>query len=904
MTSEIIFTDKQSTSARTEKTTCPYCGVGCGVEATIENNKIVNVKGLESHPASLGRLCVKGSSLHETQGDHQRILAPRLHGKETSWNNATDAVAKHFKETIEKHGPDAVAFYVSGQILTEDYYVVNKLMKGFIGSANVDTNSRLCMASASAAHKRAYGEDAMPGCYEDFDSAEVIFIIGGNPAYAHPIVYQRIIKAREENPNLKLVVIDPRKTATAKDADLFLPLKPGSDAYFYNGLMVYLAEHNKLDSTFINNHSNGFEQALATAKAQCPTIEMTATLCDLSVEDLTASYALFANNEKVITMFSQGINQSSSGVDKGNAILNCHLATGKIGKAGMGPFSITGQPNAMGGREVGGLANQLATHLYFEDEGAIDLVQRFWQAPNMATKQGLKAVDMFDAINEGKIKAIWIIATSPVVSMPNANVVRQALEKCPMVVVSECYESSDTLAYADVVLPATTWGEKHGSVTNSDRTISIQKGVIKPPGQARNDWQIICEVAQKMGYNDAFNYQHSVEIFREHAALSGFENSHPHADNRGENDIYRVFDISALADISQDAYDNFTPTKWPINNANPYGTQRLYSDNVFTHKSTKANFIAVTAKYPTNAPVNNQVIMNTGRIRDQWHTMTRTGRVAKLMTHSDEPYIDVNPQDAKKFDLKEEQLATLTNLNTSYIGRVNITDDQRDGEVFVPIHWTNNFSASALASALVNPITDNLSGQPEFKHSPVNIEPFNASWAGYLISSVAVNCPQKYWSKIQLSQGHKYVLADTEKLGNDEAVISHLFPHIHDWLVLKDDKQNILRIAGFENKQLVCFFAGSTNLTTRFNTRFIEDQIMQEHALTSRFRLMSGLDSDGSNDVGAIICSCFQIGEKTIQAAIDSKQCTSVETLGAKLQCGTNCGSCIPELKSLLSSST
>ena len=439
MTTEIIFTDKQPTSSHTKNTTCPYCGVGCGVEATIENDKIVDVKGIADHPANLGRLCVKGSSLHDTQGDHQRILTPRLYGQETSWPEATSAIAKHFTETIEKYGPDSVAFYVSGQILTEDYYIVNKLMKGFIGSANIDTNSRLCMASGSAAHKRAYGEDAMPGCYEDFDSAEVIFIIGANPAYAHPIIHQRIIKAREDNPELKLVVIDPRKTATARDADLHLPLKPGSDAYFYNGLLIYLAKNNKLDHHFITHHSQGFEQALMAAQQQFSSLADVATACDLPEADLLASYQLFANNEKVITVFSQGINQSSSGVDKGNAIINCHLATGKISKEGMGPFSITGQPNAMGGREVGGLANQLAAHLYFEDDKEIDLVKRFWQAPNMATQQGLKAVDMFNAVDEGKIKAIWIIATSPVVSMPNANLIKRALKKCPMVVLNECY---------------------------------------------------------------------------------------------------------------------------------------------------------------------------------------------------------------------------------------------------------------------------------------------------------------------------------------------------------------------------------------------------------------------------------------------------------------------------------
>jgi len=901
MTTEIFFSDKQSpvpvNMQTTGKTNCPYCGVGCGIEATIESNKIIAVKGNAEHPANLGRSCVKGSSLHETQGHHNRILSPRIHGKNVSWDEATSTVAKHFQETIEQYGPDSVAFYLSGQLLTEDYYVANKLMKGFIGSGNIDTNSRLCMASASTAYKRAFGEDVVAGCYEDLDSADAIFIIGANPAYAHPIVYQRMIKAREENPTRKIVVIDPRKTASAKDADLYLAIKPGSDAYFYNGLLMYLAEEGKLDKDYIAKHCQGFDQTLQTAQSQFTDIAAVATACDIELSLLLESYQIFAETDNVVTFFSQGINQSSTGVDKGNAIINCHLATGKIGREGADAFSITGQPNAMGGREVGGLSTQLAAHLHFENSNEIELVKRFWQAPSIATKQGLKAIDMFDAVDSGKIKAIWIMATNPVVSMPNANLVQRALKKCPMVVVSECYENTDTINYADVVLPASTWGEKQGSVTNSDRTISMHKSMIKAPGEARNDWQIITDVAHALGFEDAFNYQHPVDIFREHAALSGFENSHPYADQKGENDVYRVFDISALANISKSEYENFIPTKWPINTANPNGLKRIFTDGVFATKNQKANLIPITAQLPKILPDNNQVVMNSGRIRDQWHTMTRTGRVAKLMTHSDEPYIAVNPNDAKHFQLEDKQLAVLSNLGAEFIGRVNITTDQRTGEIFVPIHWNDNFSASARASALVNPITDSICGQPEFKHSPVNIKPFNSVWSGYLISSQAVTCPINYWSKIQLEQGHKYLLSDQQTLGDDEAFLASLYPKIDDWLVLKDDQKNILRIAGFIDKKLHCFFAASTNLALKFNTRFIEGQLNKTHDIKTRFKLMSGLDSDGENDVGAIICSCFQIGEKTIKEAIKSGQCGSVEALGEELKCGTNCGSCIPDLK-------
>ncbi|MFT5637160.1 MAG: assimilatory nitrate reductase catalytic subunit [Cognaticolwellia sp.] len=898
---DIIFTDKQSPNSITgqtiSKTNCPYCGVGCGIEATVENNKVIAVKGDAEHPANLGRLCVKGSSLHETQGLQNRILSPRVQGEKVSWDEATSTVAKHFKETIAKYGPDSVAFYLSGQLLTEDYYVANKLMKGFIGSGNVDTNSRLCMASASTAHKRAFGEDVVAGCYDDLDSADAVFIIGANPAYAHPIVYQRMIKAREENPTRKIVVIDPRRTASAKDADLHLAIKPGSDAYFYNGLLMYLAEQGKLDKDYIAKHCHGFEQTLQTAQSQFSDMSAVATACDIELSLLLVSYQIFAETDKVVTFFSQGINQSSTGVDKGNAIINCHLATGKIGREGAGAFAITGQPNAMGGREVGGLSTQLAAHLHFENSNEIALVQRFWQAPNIATKQGLKAVDMFDAVDSGKIKAIWIMATNPVVSMPNANLVKRALEKCPMVVVSECYENTDTINYADVVLPASTWGEKQGSVTNSDRTISVHQSMIKAPGEAKNDWQIITDVAHKLGFKDAFNYQHAVDIFREHAALSGFENSHPLADKRDKNDIYRIFDISALANISQTDYENFTPTKWPINTGNPNGLKRIFTDGVFATKNQKANFIPIIAQLPKILPDKTQVVMNSGRIRDQWHTMTRTGRVAKLMTHSDEPYIAVNPDDAQRFQLADKQLGVLSNLGAEYIGRVNITNEQRTGEIFVPIHWNDNFSASARVSALVNPITDPLCGQPEFKHSPVNIKSFNSVWSGYLISSQAVNCSTTYWSKIQLKQGHKYLLSDQQELGDDETILANMYPQVDDWIVLKDAQQNVLRIAGFIDNKLHCFFAASTDLTLKFNSRFIEEQFNKTHTIKTRFKLMSGIDSDGKGDVGDMICSCFQVGEKTIKEALKSGQCKSVASLGEKLQCGTNCGSCIPELK-------
>ncbi|MFC6978289.1 molybdopterin-dependent oxidoreductase [Microbulbifer taiwanensis] len=457
-------------------TTCPYCGVGCGVSATVKRRgggETVAVSGDEQHPANFGRLCVKGSALAETLGERGRLLQPRLHGREHDWDSAMDFMARQFARTIAEHGPDSVAFYLSGQLLTEDYYVANKLMKGFIGSGNVDTNSRLCMSSAVAAYKRALGADAVPCCYEDLEVADLVVLVGSNAAWTHPILFQRMQAA-----STRLVVIDPRASATSEMADLHLAITPGSDAALFNGLLNFLVERDRLDRQFIDLHTEGFDEAIDIARDW--SLAKTAAACGIAEQQLLEFFRLFAQTEKTVSFYSQGINQSSSGTDKNNAIINCHLATGRIGRPGAGPFSITGQPNAMGGREVGGLANMLAAHMNF-NAGDIDRVGRFWRADSVAQKPGLKAVDLFEAVERGKIKAIWIMATNPAVSMPDAARVASALQKCPLVVVSDCVADTDTARCADLLLPATTWGEKNGTVTNSERRISRQRAFLTPP---------------------------------------------------------------------------------------------------------------------------------------------------------------------------------------------------------------------------------------------------------------------------------------------------------------------------------------------------------------------------------------------------------------------------------------
>src|SRR3982075_47836 len=616
---------------RATRTTCPYCGVGCGVLATPDGKGGAAISGDPEHPANFGRLCSKGSALGETLGLQDRLVYPMIRcGKGTieriAWSDSLDHVAHRFKHIIARDGPGAVAFYLSGQLLTEDYYVANKLMKGFIGSANVDTNSRLCMASSVAGHRRAFGADTVPGCYEDLDEADLLVLVGSNAAWCHPVLFQRML-ANKQQRGARMVVIDPRRTDTAGDAYLFLGLKPGTDTALFSGLLVHLADTGALDRDYVERHTSGFDGALARARGTAGSIGATALATGLSEQDVAGFFQMFGDTPRVVTLYSQGVNQSAQGSDKVNAILNCHLATGRIGKPGASPFSLTGQPNAMGGREVGGLANQLAAHMAFPPPD-IDRVRRFWKAPRIATHEGLKAVQLFDAIARGEIKALWVMGTNPAVSLPNADVVREALKKLELFVVSENVTSNDTVdAGPHVLLPAQAWGEKSGTVTNSERRISRQRAFIDAPGEAKPDWWILGEFAKRLGFGAAFNFNSAADIFREHAALSAFE-------NEGERD----FDIGGLKALSDEAFDMMAPVQWPIRlNAQPQA--RFFAEGRFFANDRKARFIApeIPALRTETTPAR-PLRLNTGRIRDQWHTMTRSGESPRLGQHLPEPF--------------------------------------------------------------------------------------------------------------------------------------------------------------------------------------------------------------------------------------------------------------------------
>ncbi|MBZ5487345.1 nitrate reductase [Halomonas aquamarina] len=891
----------QATGSTCTATTCPYCGVGCGVNATLNEDGTLGIEGDRDHPANFGRLCVKGSALHETLGHHDRLTTPWVDGKATSWEAALDTLAERLQATRTAYGAESVAAYLSGQLLTEDYYVANKLFKGFLGTPHLDTNSRLCMASAVAAYKRSLGADAVPCNYEDLEEAELVVLVGSNLAWNHPVLYQRLKVAKARNPLMRVVVIDPRVTDSCEIADLYLGIAPGSDALLFNGLLAWMAANHKLDNVYLARHTQGFDDALATARDT--DLDRVAAICDIDPERLETFYYWFASQLHVVTLYSQGVNQSSSGTDKCNAIINCHLAGGKIGLPGAGPFSITGQPNAMGGREVGGLANQLAAHMDYHSPGALARVTRFWAmdtlTPRLPEAPGYKAIELFEAIERGEIKALWIMATNPAVSLPDAARVRRALEKCPLVIVSECAAHTDLLAYADIILPATGWSEKDGTVTNSERRISRQRGLLPAPGQARHDWWIICEAAKRLGFGEAFAYTHPHDIFDEHARLSGYEN---------EGEGKRLFDISGLAGLGRAGYDALAPIQWPVTYSAPHGTARLFEEGRFATPNGRARFIAVTPRLPEQAlSAAFPLRLNTGRIRDQWHTMTRTARAPRLMNHRVEPFIELHPDDAERYGIEAQQLAVLSAPSGEYRGRARISNAQRRGEVFIPMHWTDVFSNAGRSGAMLAAITDPVSGQPEAKHGAVALAPLAAAWEATLLIAQPVGdnspvgappwCRYEYWARVPMQGCQRWQLAGRQPIDDWLAQMASWLPE-QATLWCEDGGNGRLRAAAVAQGKLCWWLMvgppselpGLAWLQARFNDTRLSD--------THRRRLLAGSD-DGGADTGPVICSCHQVGQSVIMNAIRAGD-DSVEALGARLACGTQCGSCLPELKSLI----
>ncbi len=858
------------------KTTCPYCGVGCGVLARPDGT----IAGDPDHPANFGRLCSKGSALGETIGLEDRILHPIMDGARASWSTALDTVARRFTDTIAEHGPDSVAFYVSGQLLTEDYYVVNKLMKGFIGSANIDTNSRLCMASTVAGHKRAFGADLVPGCYEDLEEAEVIVLVGSNLAWCHPVLFRRIEAAKRALPDLRIATVDPRRTATTALADLHLGIEPGTDVALFNGLLTEIARSDALDAEYLDAHVTGWREALAAALNDDP------SRTGLDPDTLAQFYDLWIGTDKVVTVFSQGVNQSSSGTDKVNAIINCHLATGRIGKPGCGPFSVTGQPNAMGGREVGGLANTLAAHLSIEDAAHRLAVSDFWDAPTICTVGGLKAVDLFEGCADGRIKALWIMSTNPAVSLPRADAVRDAIRDCDFTVVTDIVET-DTTALADVILPAAGWGEKSGTVTNSERRISRQRAFLPIPGEARPDWRIVCDVAARMGWAEAFDYDGPAAIFREHAALSGIAAS-----------LGSDFDISGLVGLSNTAYDALAPVQWPVP-AHGEGPKRFFAAGGYFTPDSKARMVPVGTRAMAVEPSPAYPLrLNTGRIRDQWHTMTRTARAPLLNRHIAEPFAEIHPDDAAAAAIGAAGLAHVTTPDGDVIVRALVTDRVPRGTVFVPMHWTGLTASRGRIGVAVTDAVDPVSGQPELKGSIARLTPFDAAWYGFAVARDRPEPDCSYWARARVTGGWQVEMAGEARPSSWQDAATVLIGH-GAITSLIDTASGTARISVTDDDGVRgVFFAAA------YPVAVARGWVVEAFgAGTTPADLLAGRAGGMRPDRGAIVCSCNDVGINTILAAIDNGA-TTTDAIGVATCAGTTCGSCRSELATMIADAT
>ncbi|MBW8785840.1 MAG: molybdopterin-dependent oxidoreductase [Novosphingobium sp.] len=845
---------------RTVRTTCAYCGVGCGIRATVTGDREVQIAGDPDHPANHGRLCSKGTHLGETVGLEGRLLHPMIGDDRASWDEALDQVAGRLRACIAEHGPDSVAFYVSGQLLTEDYYVANKLMKGFIGSGNIDTNSRLCMASAVAAHVRAFGEDVVPVSYDDLDAADLILLVGSNTAWCHPVIWQRIEKARERR-GTKLVVIDPRRTETAEQADLHVPIAPDGDIALFNALLAEMDARGLVDREYLERNlevPEGFFENLAPPVG------------DIAAAKFRALGDLVAARPRMVTLFSQGANQSRSGTDKGNAIINLHLAMGRINRVGTGPFSITGQPNAMGGREVGGLANMLACHLGFSEPERAD-VAGFWNTDRLCTGPGLKAVDMFRAVHDGRIKFLWVMATNPAVSLPDTGFVREALARCPTVVVSDVIADTDTGHFAHIRLPALAWGEKDGTVTNSERRISRQRPLFDAPGEARADWRIVCDVAARLGHGAAFAFDGPGAVFREYAAMTALAPRHG-----------KVLDLSPWTATTEWHYATLKPFRW--GGEHPLARR-------FPTSSGKARLVPVTAPVTANDP-SFPLRLNTGRYRDQWHTMTRTGLSPTLSQHRREPLVEVHPRDAAALGLAADGLARVVTAYGAAIYRVQIEPGQRRGELFVPMHWTDTMSGAGRSNRLAAPDVDPVSGQPGFKNIAAWIEPVAADWRAFLVTRDAP-APDGllYWVRSRVAGGWL-----TELAGEGAIDAEALLPQ-GERLEVADPSKGMRRLAVRDDDGALVaalYVTRSGDLPPR---EWAAGQLGGTAAAPAE--LLAGRPMTPQPSRGPIVCVCHGVGANDIAEAACAGAAT-VAAIGSATAAGTNCGSCRPAIARLL----
>ncbi|MGQ0511631.1 MAG: nitrite reductase small subunit NirD [Betaproteobacteria bacterium] len=810
-------------------TTCCYCGVGCGVVVSAHKNGVFTVKGDAAHPANRGQLCTKGAALHLSTDPGARLLYPEVDGERSTWDQALDHAASKFRQVIADHGPDAVAFYISGQLLTEDYYVFNKLAKGLVGTNNIDTNSRLCMSSAVAGYKQSLGADAPPCAYEDIDAADLILVAGSNTAFAHPILYRRIEAARARKPGLKLIVIDPRATVTARAADLHLALKPGTDVALFNAMLHVIERDGLADGGFRSASTEGFDKLKPLIEHWTP--ERAAETCELPAEKIVEAARLFGRSKAALSLYCQGLNQSASGTWKNCALINLHLATGQIGRPGAGPFSLTGQPNAMGGREVGGMANLLSGHRDLGNEAHRKEVAALWGVDAVPANPGKTAVEMFEAVGRGEIKAVWIACTNPVQSMPDANAVRKALEVAEFVVVQEAFRDAETCDYADVLLPASTWAEKDGTVTNSERRVSRVRAAVPPPGEARADWQIAVDFAHRLSSEGSrlFPYQAAEQVFNEHREST-----------RG-----RDLDITGL---SYGLLERDGPQQWPYPDGAKCGRTRLYADGVFPTPSGRARFIATGYQPPAEeTDAQYPLRLTTGRLRDQWHSMTRTGLVARLFSHNPEPEVAVHATTLSSLGMVDGDLARVASRRGHVVMKIRASEEMRPGDAFVAMHWGGRFTGGIGTNALTVPAIDPFSKQPELKHAAVRIEPFAARWRGAFSSAAT--------AELQRASGAWMARFD------------------YATLTLVEGPEIVLR--------LELATAGDPDVK----------------ALAELEKIFGLPPVTGAAAFERAVCACFNVGESEIRAAVAAG--ATLAGLQKNLLCGTNCGSCVPELRRL-----
>jgi anaerobic selenocysteine-containing dehydrogenase len=691
------------------KTVCPYCGVGCGLVAKVRGGRVVEVRGDKEHPSSRGGICNKGAQLDAIIDTQNRVKTTHWRDSRTqtfeptSLDAALPRLAERIKKIVNQHGPDAVAFYISGQLTTESQYVFNKLAKGALGTNNIDANSRLCMASAASAYKMAFGSDGPPTCYDDIEHAECFLVLGANMAECHPVLWQRVRK-RLTRKRVRVIVVDPRRTPTAEGAHLHLAIKPGTDVALLNAILHVVIAQHWTNERFIRNHTEGWDEVRNVAEAWSPA--RAAKVCGISEIDIHRAAFWFGASAEALSFWAMGANQSTSGVAKNLGIINLHLATGKIGRPGSGPFSLTGQPNAMGGREVGYMSGLLPGYREVANAEHREQVAKIWGFPagRIQPKPGLDATRMFEAVETGQVKALWIVGCNPIATMPNTNQVRRALENCELVIVQDCYHPTETTELAHVLLPAAMNLEMEGTMTNSERRISLLQQCVPPPGEARPDWEIAARFGALLGFEEQFSYSSAGDVFEEHRSCC--------------DGVYPL-------QMNGITYRRLRrhPVQWPCPDYSSYGVARRYRRKVFTTPTGRARFHPVDYIPPSDALNSDYPLaLTTGRLASHWHTRTKTAHVPKLNVTHPEPFVMANPDDAQKLGLTDGATVRLVSRRGFARTVLKVERSISPGTLFMPIHWGQSFREDGCVNAVTTSEVDRISREPELKFSAVRLE--------------------------------------------------------------------------------------------------------------------------------------------------------------------------------------